>query len=181
MEFLKRVGAVVTDVADAVSDASRRLALINRLKAIERAETSKSHAAYEKMGRYLAEHLPEDAPEEIRALCGSAQKAEEHAVLARKHIEALKGTGTPVVVKPAAPQKKEETPAAEPVADAPMSEPVVVSEAEPACPAEEPAEATEAEPVEASVEPAAKPEQTAGEDDASEEAAEDENDGIPFM
>lgn len=176
MEFLKRVGAVVTDVADAVSDASRRLALINRLKAIERAETSKSHAAYEKMGRYLAEHLPEDAPEEIRALCGSAQKAEEHAVLARKHIEALKGTGTPVVVKPAAPQKKEETPAAEPVADAPMSEPVVVPEAEPACPAEEPAEAAEV-----SVESAAKPEQAAEENDASEEAAEDENDGIPFM
>lgn len=67
-----------------LSTASRRL---------NRAETSKSHAAYEKMGRYLAEHLPEDAPEEIRALCGSAQKAEEHAVLARKHIERSKEQG----------------------------------------------------------------------------------------
>ena len=175
MDFLKRVGAVVTDVADAFSDASRRLALMNRLKAIERAENSKSHAAYEKMGRYLAEHLPENAPEEIRSLGIAARKAEEHAALARKHIEALKGTGVPMPVKPAAEAKKEEEPAAEPVADAPVCDPVAVPEAEPECPAEE----VEAAAAEAVAEPAVEPEQAAEED--AEEAAEDENDGIPFM
>lgn len=167
MDFLKRVSAVVTDVADAFSDASRRLALMNRLKAIERAENSKSHAAYEKMGRYLAEHLPEDAPEEIRALGVAARKAEEHAALARKHIDALKGTGVPMPVKPAA----------EPVADAPVCDPVVVPQTQAECPVEEPAEEAAAEAVEATVEPTAEP--VAEED--PEEAAEDENDGIPFM
>lgn len=177
MDFLKRVGAAVTDVADAFSDASRRLALMNRLKAIERAENSKSHAAYEKMGRYLAEHLPEDAPEEIRALGVAARKAEEHAALARKHIEALKGTGVPMPVKPAAQPKKEEEPAAEPVADAQVCDPVVVPQTQAECPVEEPAEEAAAEAVEATVEPTAEP--VAEED--PEEAAEDENDDIPFM
>ena len=59
MEFLKYAGAVFTNAVDALADANRRLALTNRLKAIDRAETAKAKTTYEALGRYVAANIAE--------------------------------------------------------------------------------------------------------------------------
>ena len=154
MEFLKLLGATVWDAVDALADANRRLALFNRLKAIERAETAKASALYEELGRYVAAVGGEISAEKVQELKTAAEEAEQHAALARRHLEWMRGAEAP-----AAPTK-EDTPAEEAAAEEPAAEEAPTGEAAAAVTIAE--EAMAEEPV-------------------AEEAAEDENDGIPFM
>ena len=90
MEFLKYAGAVFTNAVDALADANRRLALTNRLKAIDRAETAKAKTTYEALGRYVAANIADLDMELVRAMKETAETAEQHAALARSHVENMK-------------------------------------------------------------------------------------------
>ncbi len=90
MEFLKYAGAVFTNAVDALADANRRLALTNRLKAIDRAETVKAKTTYEALGRYVAANIADLDMELVRAMKETAETAEQHAALARSHVESMK-------------------------------------------------------------------------------------------
>jgi len=90
MDFLKYAGAVLTDAVDAISIANRRLALTNRLKAIDRAETAKAKAVYEDMGRYVAAHLDDLDMDDLKHMKEIAETAEKRAELARSHVHSMK-------------------------------------------------------------------------------------------
>ena len=98
MEFLKYAGAVFTNAVDALADANRRLALTNRLKAIDRAETAKAKTTYEALGRYVAANIAELDMELVRAMKETAETAEQHAALARSHVESMKQPETMGVI-----------------------------------------------------------------------------------
>ena len=98
MEFLKYAGAVFTNAVDALADANRRLALTNRLKAIDRAETVKAKTTYEALGRYVAANIAELDMELVRAMKETAETAEQHAALARSHVESMKQPETMGVI-----------------------------------------------------------------------------------
>ena len=155
MEFLKLLGATVWDAVDALADANRRLALANRLKAIERAETAKASALYEELGRYVAAAGGEISAEKVQELKTAAEEAEQHAALARRHLEWMRGAEVP-----AAPEEEDGAPAEEAVVEEPIAQ-------------EAPAGETAAAATIAG--------ETMAKEPVAEEAAEDENDDIPFM
>lgn len=98
MEFLKYAGAVFTNAVDALADANHRLALTNRLKAIDRAETAKAKTTYEALGRYVAANIADLDMELVRAMKETAETAEQHAALARSHVESMKQPETMGVI-----------------------------------------------------------------------------------
>ncbi len=153
MEFLKYAGAVFTNAVDALADANRRLALTNRLKAIDRAETVKAKTTYEALGRYVAANIAELDMELVRAMKETAETAEQHAALARSHVESMKQPETMGVIS----TEEEDT-------TGDMAEDFAEEVEETPEAAEETVEDAAAEVVE---EP--------------EEAAEDANDTIPFV
>ena len=110
MEFLKLLGATVWDAVDALADANRRLALANRLKAIERAETAKASALYEELGRYVAAVGGEISAEKV-------QKLNTAAAAARRHLEWMRGAEVP-----AAPKEEDGAPAEEAVVEEPAAQ-----------------------------------------------------------
>lgn len=136
MEFLKYAGAVLNNAVDALADANRRMALTNRLKAIDRAETAKAKATYEALGRYVAAHIDDLDMEKVLALKETAETAEQHATLARSHVEGMKKPETMGVV----PNEEE---MAEDMTDEPVEEAVEEAAAEVVEPEEEPEEAAE--------------------------------------
>ncbi len=164
MDFLKMLSATVTDAVDAISIANRRLALTNRLKAIDRAETAKAKATYEAIGRYVAANIDALDMEKLQTMKEAAETAEQHAALARSHVEAMRNPAPAAY----APTEESEEEAAEEAVEAAEDAAEEIEEA-----AEETAPVVE-EIVEAVVE------SVPAEDDA-EEAAEDANDSIPFM
>ena len=90
MNFLKALTATVTNAVDAVSIANRRLALINRLKAIDRAETAKAKSVYEDIGRYVAANMDNLNFDDLKKMKEIAETAEQHAELARRHVEGMR-------------------------------------------------------------------------------------------
>ena len=151
MDFLKYAGAVLTDAVDAISIANRRLALTNRLKAIDRAETAKAKAVYEDMGRYVAAHLDDLDMDDLKHMKEIAETAEKRAELARSHVEAMRKPETVGVI----PHEEKEA-----------DNFAVVDDEDAPCTEKEAAEAAAAAETEEA---------------AEEEAAEDANDSIPFV
>ena len=164
MDFLKMLSATVTDAVDAISIANRRLALTNRLKAIERAETAKAKTVYEDIGRYVAANMDNLDMDDLKRMKEIAETAEQHAALARSHVEAMRKPETIGVI----PHEENES-ADFVVVDDPDTYYAEKEAAEEV--AEETAPVVE-EIVEAVTEPA---------EDEPEEAEEDANDSIPFM
>ncbi len=171
MDILKKIAATFTDAVDAVSTANRRLALTNRLRTIEHAQEDKAKAAYEQLGRYFAEHLPEDTPDTLRELCAEARAAEDAAALAHTHIEELRGAAhTAAVQVPEendAPNEDVSDSCAVDIAGEELPTPSIV---EPVAAEAVTTFENESEEGEAPVPPV-----------FSEEAAQDANDEIPFI